>query len=154
MKRTRGQNESGTQVVELALVLPILLFLVMLVAEFAAFVRMHHVLDNAAREGVRLSSLQENKCSNPTCSSNSAIQTRVLDYMCRNGAPNQTCGGPTTTVAVNQNVPVANASGVNMTTSLVTVARPCSFQFVPAVPGFGIPSTITLRGAAQFRNLY
>lgn len=154
MKPTRGKEESGTQLVELALVLPILLFLVMLVGEFAAFVRMHHVLDNAAREGVRLSSLQENKCSNPACSSNSAIQNGVLDYMCRNGAPNQTCGGPTATVTVNQNVTVANANGVNMTTSQVTVARPCSFQFIPSVPGFGIPSTITLRSTAQFRNFY
>ncbi|MGH9557263.1 MAG: TadE/TadG family type IV pilus assembly protein, partial [Terriglobales bacterium] len=63
MKRGRAQQrrgERGTQVAELAMVLPLLLFLGLAVTEGEGFVRAHQMLNNAAREGAKFSSLPEN----------------------------------------------------------------------------------------------
>jgi len=159
MRRTRSRNrERGTQLVEFALVLPFLLFMGMFVTEGAGFVRVHQVLNNAAREGARLSSLPENQCTaDPTCltgTNSGTIQNAVLYYLCANAVSNQNCGGPTVTITINQNVLVPDANGVNMNTSVVTVSRPYGLPLMSAVPGFGVPASITLTVSAQFRNFY
>jgi Flp pilus assembly protein TadG len=146
--------------VEFALVLPFLLFMGMFVTEGAGFVRMHQVLNNSAREGARLSSFQENECwsapgvLDPACSANSTIQNAVLYYLCANAVSNQNCSGPTVTVTINQAVSVLDAFGETMGTSVVTVSRPYSLPLMHSVPGFGVPTSITLTVSAQFRNFY
>ena len=56
MKRTKnGTAEKGSVLMELVLVLPLLVLIVMLVLEGSKLVRTHQVLNNAAREGARLS---------------------------------------------------------------------------------------------------
>ena len=155
MRRTRTRNrERGTQLVEFALVLPFLLFMVFFVTEGAGFIRVHQVLNNAAREGARLSIDPVNKCSDPACSTNPSIQNAVTDYLCRNAVSNQGCGGPTVAISINQNVLVPDANGVNMNTSVVAVSRPYSLPLMSSVPGFGVPTSITLTTSAQFRNFY
>jgi Flp pilus assembly protein TadG len=155
MRRTRSRNrERGTQLVEFALVLPFLLFMGMFVTEGAGFLRTHQVLNNAAREGARLSNLPENKCADPACSTNPTIQNAVLYYLCANAVSNQNCSGPTVTVTINQALPVPDASGVIMNTSVVTVSRPYGLPLMSSVPGFGVPTSITLTVVAKFRNFY
>jgi Flp pilus assembly protein TadG len=156
MRRTKSRNrERGTQLVEFALVLPFLLFMGMFVTEGAGFLRMHQVLNNAAREGARLSSSsRENECADPACSTNPTIQNAVLYYLCANAVSNQNCSGPTVTVTINQAVPVPDANGVNMNTSVVTVSRPYGLPLMSSVPGFGVPTSITLTVVAKFRNFY
>jgi len=155
MRRTRLRNrERGTQLVEFALVLPFLLFMGMFVTEGAGFLRMHQVLNNAAREGARLSTFVENQCSDPACSTNPTIQNAVLYYLCANAVSNQNCGGPTVTITINQSVQVPDANGVNMNTSVVTVSRPYALPLMSAVPFFTVPPAITLTVSAQFRNFY
>jgi Flp pilus assembly protein TadG len=155
MRRTNRRNgERGTQLVEFALVLPFLLFMGMFVTEGAGFLRMHQVLNNAAREGARLSTLPENKCADSACSTNPTIQNAVLYYLCANAVSNQNCSGPTVTVTINQAVPVPDANGVNMNTSVVTVSRPYGLPLISSVPGFGVPTSITLTVSTQFRNFY
>jgi Flp pilus assembly protein TadG len=141
--------------VEFALVLPFLLFMGMFVTEGAGLLRMHQVLNNAAREGARLSSLPENKCqADPPCSTNPTIQNAMLYYLCANAVSNQNCSGPTVTTTINQSVQVPDANGVNMNTSVVTVSRPYSLPLMSSIPGFGVPTSITLTVSAQFRNFY
>ncbi len=155
MKRIKHRDrERGAQLLELALALPVLLLLAVIIIEFASVVRIHQVLNNAAREGARLSSLQENKCLTPSCSSNTAIQDTVLDYLCRNGVANQNCSGPSANVTVNQDVPVPGTGGIIMTTSLVTVSISYSLPLISAVQGSSTVQGITLQGRAQFRRLY
>src|SRR4051794_1256539 len=70
MRARRHTSQRGSQLVELALVMPILLVLGMIVSEGAGMVRTHQVLNNAARTGARLSILETNKmldCTDCTC---------------------------------------------------------------------------------------
>ncbi len=159
--RTRSrERERGTQLVEFALVLPFLLFMAMFVTEGAGFIRMHQVLNNAAREGARLSIVDSNQCvtssgtPDPTCSTNPTIQNAVLYYLCNNAVSNQNCGGPTVTVTINQAVPVLDSNGETMWTSVVKVSRPYPLPLMSSIPGFGVPTSITLTVSAQFRDFY
>lgn len=81
MKTTRlgGIRQRGTQVAELAIVLPLMLLLALIIAEGSGFIRLHEVINNAAREGARLSTIQEN--SNHTAD----IVTAISNYACNNG---------------------------------------------------------------------
>src|SRR5579864_7342080 len=95
-------NESGTQVVELAIVLPVLVLLGLIVLEGALMVRAQQVIANAAREAARLAVLNENQCflpspPNPACASPTpssqtaptAVQSAAASYITRNGV---SCG--------------------------------------------------------------
>jgi hypothetical protein len=77
-----------------------------------------------------------------------------MDYLCRNAVSNQNCGGPTVTVSISQNVQVPDANGINMNTSVIAVSRPYGLPLMSAVPGFGVPTSITLTSSVQFRNFY
>src|ERR1051326_5973892 len=78
MKLTKGpRSQRGSQIVEMAIVLPLLAFLALMVTEGADFIRVHSVLNNAAREGARLSSLQENK--GQTAGITAAVQQYITD---------------------------------------------------------------------------
>ena len=54
---TRGRSEDGAQLVEFALVLPLLLLVVLGIAEFGFMFQRYEVVTNAAREGARLAVL-------------------------------------------------------------------------------------------------
>ena len=53
----RGRSEDGAQLVEFALVLPLLLLVVLGIAEFGFIFQRYEVITNAAREGARLAVL-------------------------------------------------------------------------------------------------
>ena len=53
----RWRSEEGAELVEFALVLPMLLFVVLGIAEFGFIFQRYEVLTNAAREGARLAVL-------------------------------------------------------------------------------------------------
>jgi Flp pilus assembly protein TadG len=137
------RDDRGTQIAELALVLPLLLFLGLAVSEGAGMMRVHQVLNNAAREAAHASTLQEN------LGQIGALQQIAIDYCARNGvtiSANQ--------VTVNQAVPIAMANGVFMVASRVQVSYPYSLTYMPRLPFFNTPSSFTLAGAAEFRNFY
>ena len=54
---TRGNAEDGAQLVEFALVLPLLLLIMLGIAEFGFVFQRYEVLTNAAREGARVAVL-------------------------------------------------------------------------------------------------
>jgi Flp pilus assembly protein TadG len=144
MKPTRDRRrERGAQIVELALVLPLLSFLVLAIAEGGNFVRLHQVLNNAAREGARLSSLQENY------GKVSAIQQQVVAYASNNGV-----SLPPGNVTVNQNATAVLPNGKVISASTVTVTYSYPLKWVPKIPGFAMPNSVALSGAAEFENLF
>lgn len=180
MKQAINTNSrtKGTQVVELALVLPLLLFLSLAVSEGAYMIRAHQVLNNAAREGARLAilqydspaSLNNNAAISPqpgpgpqyitNCGNNAnpsnPICAAVLAYANDNGLVagsgfNRCNGG--LQVTVQQNYPIPN-NGVTMSGSLVQVVCPYTLSFLPRVPGFGAPGQVNLRSAVVFGNFY
>ena len=164
MNPTSKRRQRGTQVLELALLLPLLSFLALVVSEGAGFVRAHQVLNNAAREGARAASLEQNGPANGD--KTPQIRDLVLDYAWCNkvslgATPSPSCSGvaPTTTcqdpvVTVVQNLPLETPGGVQMTSSRVTVSCGYELTYLPSLPLVSVPKVIRLAGSAEFRNFY
>lgn len=155
---TRPKAERGTAIAELALVLPLLLFLALAVAEGAAMIRAHQVLNNAAREAARLSAQNAGNVG--------FLQDTATCYLIRNGvAPPAsqvpascpaTAATPSCTsyaVTVNQGVLVPNG-GVFIPASQVTVTCGYKLNFMPRLPWFGVSNVVNLFGEAEFRNFW
>ncbi len=150
MRPTDRHRERGTQLLELAIVLPLLALLVLMVTEGADFVRAHNVINNAAREGARLSALKENE------GANAQIQAAVQQYVTNEGATQKVhLNGGNASVTVNQAASFTYNNGsttVTATASQVTVTFPYTFSYLPNFTGG--PMTVTLSATAEFRNLY
>ena len=161
MRTTRlRQQESGTQIVELALVLPLLLFLALAVGEGAGMIRAHQILNNAAREAARLSVLPANQGNIVF------LQNTATCYLVRNGVTPPAAQVPAScrarvfqstctsyVVNVNQAMMVPNG-GVYIPASQVTVSCGYKLNFLPRLPGFGVSNVINLWGEAEFRNFW
>ncbi len=156
-KKTR---EGGTQIVELAAVLPLLVFLALAASEGAGVIRAHQVLNNAAREGARLSTVKEN------AGNLQFLQDSVTCYLIRNrvtppaGQVPSYCpaiASATTctsyAVTINQAVQVPNG-GTSMPASQVTVTCGYRLNFLPRLPWFGVSNVVNLGGQAEFRNFW
>ena len=144
MRRTRrASRQRGSVLVEFALVLPLLVLIVMLVLEGSRLVRTHQVLNNAAREGARLSVIREN------LGSTDAIIAEVVTYATQNGVP-LTAGG----VTVSQTASIPTPSGTPMSASVVTVSYTYTMNYLSVFAWLGVPSQYPLQGSAEFRNFY
>ncbi len=160
------RGERGTQIAEFALVLPLLVFLVLVVTEGAAFVRVHQIVNNAAREGARIASLPEN---DPATYGTGAIVNAVNYYAFCNGVdltgnngnglaacagsvpPMKTCAQPGVTVAPQA---VVDAGGITTDLYKVTVRCGYTLTYLPKLQWVNVPNTINLTGSAAFRKLY
>lgn len=156
----RKARERGTQIVELAAVLPLLVFLGLAVSEGAGMIRAHQILNNAAREAAHLSAFQEN------AGNLSFLQDTATCYLVRNGVapPSRQVPSfcpvsnapPTCTsyaVTVNQGVLVPDGA-VSMPASQVTVSCGYQLNFLPRLPWLGISNIVNMSGKAEFRNFW
>lgn len=84
--RRRGATESGSELVEMAIVLPLLLYLVAGIVDFGFFLQSFEVVTNAAREGARIGVLPGYNAAD--------VQSRVTSYVTAAGLP----GTPATAV--------------------------------------------------------
>jgi Flp pilus assembly protein TadG len=128
---------------EFALVLPLLVLIVMLVLEGSRLVRTHQVLNNAAREGARLSVIQENG------GKTDGIIAEVVAYATQNGVPLTAAG-----VTVNQTASIPTPSGTSMSASVVTVNYTYTMNYLAVFAWLGVPTSFPLQGSAEFRNFY
>ena len=120
------QDERGAAVVEFALVAPLLLMMVLGIAEFGRAFHIQATLSQAAREGVRVMALQNNPAG-AVAATQAAAPTLTL-----------------TNVAVSPSTCVA--SGLTpAATATVTVTY--SFTFISALFGSGM--TLTGRGVMR-----
>jgi Flp pilus assembly protein TadG len=162
----RRRKQRGSQIVELALVLPLLVLLAVGATEGGSMVHVHQVINNAAREGARLSSLQIVAAAT---NRDAVIQTAVNDYLTKNNVlPTGafTFGQCNTwSAATNVNVssvaantftipdPVLTTGNATLQTTRVTVTCPYRLFFLPRVSFFGtMPLIVTLRGSAAMLN--
>lgn len=149
----RHRHERGTQVAELAMVLPLLLFLGLAVTEGSGFVRAHQMLNNAAREGAKFSTLEANRDNIP------AIQG-VVDTYLKNATANNMCqnatgcnvSSPLAVVTVNQCTAILMPDGTYKSGSRVDVTYAYQLQYLPKLPWFNFPGTVNLRGGSEFVN--
>ena len=172
MKRS-GRRERGSQIVEFAVILPVLLLLALIVAEGANLFRVYQVVTNATREGARLSVLSQNryvainqttnfKLTNPqTCTftatdttNNHPVCQAVADYMQNNEiVGNAFVQCPTVTVTVDQTDAPSSDSG-NPDYSRVDVSCAYSLRYLPRLPSYSLANAINIRRTTIFRNFY
>jgi Flp pilus assembly protein TadG len=166
-------DERGVEIVEFAVVLPVLMLLALIVAEGANLLRVYQIVNNGAREGARVSVLAQDYYSavnsakgtaltNPqTCTFTSSSATSP-DPVCQTVANyirnNNVVGGDPTqcttlTVVVNQTFAPASDSG-NPHYSNVTVTCAYTLHYLPKLPFYSIVSGVNVRRTVVFANLY
>jgi Flp pilus assembly protein TadG len=118
-----SQKDIGSELVELAIVMPILVLLLLGIVDFAFLFQRWEVVTNATQEGARLASLDQNGVAGMDWT-DTEIQDRVKDYLLANGL------SVTPTVGVD----VATSETIDsvvVNTVTVSVTYPSSFIFLP-----------------------
>jgi hypothetical protein len=139
LRRLR-RSQSGQDLIEMAIVTPILLLLVMGIVDFGFLFMRLLVLTNAAVEGARVATLPGYLAQD--------AQTRAIDYA-RNG------GVPTNPVVTVANVTLPGAGGGTWPGVTVTVQHVYRLQFIaPMVTlvGGSMAANVTLTGRSTMRR--
>ena len=126
--RSGWRSEHGAELIEFALIAPILIFIIAGIIDFGMMFRTFEAVTNAAREGARVGVLPG---YNPP-----DVQARVNAYLTASGLTTvpQACTRPGVCV---QNLPVATAAGT-FTARAVTVNYTYQFAVLgAAAPLFG-----------------
>jgi Flp pilus assembly protein TadG len=136
--RSSWRSERGAELIEFAIVLPLLLFIIAGIVDFGMMFRTYEAVTNAAREGARVGVLPGYDPPD--------VQARVDAYLAASGLT----GSRTTTVT---NVPVATPAGVFTARS---VNLQYTYQFV-VLGGFapffgGNFGSITLNAVSVMRT--
>jgi Flp pilus assembly protein TadG len=129
--KQRAESERGAELIEFALVFPLLLLLVLGMVDFGFLFQRYEVLTNAAREGARLGVL-------PTYT-NADICARVYSYIQGSGlAVAGTCPSPTNPTIVPTDTTVTIAGGATISAKRVVVTYTNSYLFIgPIASMFG-----------------
>ncbi len=141
MKRQGGRlaAESGAELIEFAVVLPLMLLILLGIIDFGLLFQRYFVVTNAAREGARVAVLPGY--------SDADVQTRVAQFLTAGGLTET----PTTTVGAPQEIPVG---GQCIVVRPVTVAYPYSYSAVGSLASYfdgtgfsrsGLQATATMR---------
>ena len=147
MKRVHSSPQKGAVLVELAIVLPLLVLLLLGAIDLGIVIREHQILQNAAREGARFSSLPRNWISpvNPNASE-AQIKQRVIDYLAQENITVNAAD-----ITVDQQYPIV-VGGLTLRGSRIAVTynRQLLVAGAPLLPF----AQVTLAGQSVFRNLY
>jgi Flp pilus assembly protein TadG len=141
LRRARAA-ESGAELIEFAIALPILLLVLTGILDFAIMFQRYQVVSNAAREGARVAILPDFTADD--------VKTRVKNYLSASGL---TAVAPDPTVTFSTLALGAGAPTVNVVK--VVVKYPHQFVFIgpaAALIGAGSMADVTLAGAATMRT--
>jgi Flp pilus assembly protein TadG len=150
--RQSQHRERGTALIELAAILPLLTLLLIGIVNMGFVIREHQILQNAAREGARYSTLQANRIDEAGDATAQAalltkLKTRVQRYLAQ-----ERITIALSDVTIDQNYTYPADASTTVTASKVTVSYSRS-TLIPA--GWLWPfGSVTLTGQAVFRNLY
>ena len=136
VRRTTRRNDAGSELVELAIVMPILVILLLGIVDFAFLFQRWEVVTNSAREGARLGSMgtADNGAGGYV---DTDVTARVQSYLDSGGLH------ATPTIGVNFDT-TDNVNGVIVETVTVSVSYPSDFIF--------LPGSITLNSASEMRS--
>jgi hypothetical protein len=139
----RWRSEEGAQLIEFALVLPILLLVMLGIAEFGFMFQRYEVVTNAAREGARLAVLPGYGTAD--------VEARVAGYVSSGRVPT-TPANPTVLVE-NVSIPVSGGRPP-ISAKRVTVTYTYTIQFLNALSAFfGTQGpTIPLSAVSEMRT--
>jgi Flp pilus assembly protein TadG len=137
----RVRDQRGAQLVEFALVFPIVLLVTAGIIDIGLLLKDYQVVTNAAREGARLGAVQGGVAA--------AVTARVNAYLAAGGLE----GSATTDV---QHVLVPAPSGPAIPAVRVVVAYPYEYLVLAPVATLfaadSIPSSLTLRAGVTMRQ--
>lgn len=157
-KPKRQQKEGGTQVVEFAIVLPLLLFIGLAIIEGATFVRIHQVINNAAREGARVGSVDWARSFVDHGTTRNVLgEAAACKYLNDNKSVFPDWDGGNCTAPFSVRVePFTITSGPSpMYATRAVVQYHYVFKYVPLLAYFKPGGAgLDLEGRAQFENFY
>lgn len=135
----RWRREAGAELVEFALVLPLLLLVIMGIFDFGFLFRDYGVITNAAREGARIGVLADYSLADAATRAGTYITAAGLD------------GSAASAVAALDTVGVGGTATVQVVR--VTVTYPHTFSFLSPIAGlFGSSfGSVTLRAVSTMR---
>jgi Flp pilus assembly protein TadG len=141
--RRRIRQERGAELIEMALVLPLLMLVIMGIIDFGFLFREMSVVTNAAREGARAGVL-------PDYSADANVSNRVQQYLNASGisvtCPSADCVVASPTISVPAPTGTFNARDVR-----VTIFHQFSFLGPIAALFGGSYSSVALTGRAVMR---
>jgi Flp pilus assembly protein TadG len=135
LRRLVRGRDAGSELIELAIVMPILVLLLLGIVDFAFLFQRWEVVTNAAREGARLGSLAS--ADTPGGYVANDVTTRVTNYLTSSGLQ------ATPTVGTDFDT-TDDVNGVIVQTVTVSVSYPSDFIF--------LPGSITLNSSAEMRS--
>jgi len=136
IRPARWRSEHGGELIEFAIVAPLLILLLAGIFDFGMMFRTYEAVTNAAREGARVGVLPGYGAMD--------VEDRVDEYMAASGLT----GSYTVNVA---NTSVATGAGT-FTARSVTVDYPYQFAVLGVIAFGGIPTTIPLRAVSVMRT--
>ena len=136
-------GDEAAQLVEFALVLPMLLLVVLGIAEFGFIFQRYEVVTNAAREGARIAVLPGY--------TDADVIARVRSYVTQGRVPATTTNP--TVVITNVTIPVTGGLP-SISAKRVVVTYTHSYTFLPNIAGwFGASfTTVPLQAVAEMRK--
>jgi Flp pilus assembly protein TadG len=138
----RWSGESGAELIEFALVLPLLLLMMLGIIDFGFLFQRYEVITNAAREGARVAIL-------PGYADADAV-ARVNQYLTAGGLT-----GAHDPAIIGHPAPVA-VGGLCVAVTSVTVTYPYTYSFVGGIATYfgadGLGSRTSLKATAEMRN--
>jgi hypothetical protein len=142
-RRRTWRSESGAELIELALALPLLLVVVMGIIDFGFLFQQYEVVTNAAREGARMATLPEYH----DASLDANVEARVLAYL---DAAGLTDPGRDVLPVATSNECIGGHLAPFYT---VTVTYPHPYSFVAGIMSFfgGTLSSSTLTATSKMR---
>jgi Flp pilus assembly protein TadG len=162
----RRSKESGTQLAEFAVALPVIIFLTLIAVEGANLFRVYQLVANASREGARVAILpwyspaamnQNNQVScaftSKSLTNANAVCQDVANYAQNNGLIGnalQQCS--TLTVNVNQSYQAPTDSSPRFSQISVTCAY--KLNWLPRLPSYGVPNAVNITRTTAFLNLF
>ena len=132
--------EDGAELVEFAVVLPLLLFVILGIAEFGFIFQRYEVVTNAAREGARMAVLPGY--------TEADVDARVIAYATQGRLPGLTAANVTV-----QDVTIDLGTGPAVACKRVTVTFTHTYLFIPAMETFfgGNFNTVVLNAVSEMR---
>jgi Flp pilus assembly protein TadG len=140
--RAGVRRDSGAELIEFAIVVPLLLFIIAGIIDFGILFQRYEVVTNAAREGARVGILSDYVEAD--------VQQRVITYLQAGGL---TDTAPTP--AVEYSSAEVTPGGPTISVVRVTVQYPHQFLFLGPVAGFfggGPHADIMLTSASTMRR--
>ena len=172
----KHDKEKGAEIAELAVTLPLLVFLALGAIEGGSMLRVHQLLNNAAREGTRMAITQNGAYA---ANRDAIIQNVVSSYLTNNNALPGTgtftlgeCASWTAGTNVTTNWPfqpgntlpaagaitgtLTLASGQTVITPMARVTVTCGYKFffLPTLPGLRRQPTVSLQGQTTMMDLF